>query len=48
MQQETFLFNDSILDNIRYGQPEATMAQVIAAAKAANAHDFIQQLPAGV
>jgi ABC-type multidrug transport system fused ATPase/permease subunit len=41
VQQETFLFNDSILDNIRYGHGEATMDQVIAAAKAANAHGFI-------
>jgi len=47
VQQETFLFNDSVLDNIRYGHPEATMEQVIAAAGAANAHDFISRLPAG-
>jgi ATP-binding cassette subfamily B protein len=47
VQQETFLFNDSVLDNIRYGHPEATMEQVIAAAGAANAHDFIARLPAG-
>ncbi len=47
VQQETFLFNDSILDNIRYGHGEATMAQVIAAAKAANAHEFISKLPEG-
>jgi len=47
VQQETFLFNDSILDNIRYGHPEATMEQVIAAARAANAHDFITALPSG-
>jgi ABC-type multidrug transport system fused ATPase/permease subunit len=47
VQQETFLFNDSILDNIRYGHAEATMEQVIAAAKAANAHDFIARLPDG-
>jgi ABC-type multidrug transport system fused ATPase/permease subunit len=47
VQQETFLFNDSILDNIRYGHTEATMEQVIAAAKAANAHGFISRLPAG-
>jgi ABC-type multidrug transport system fused ATPase/permease subunit len=47
VQQETFLFNDSILDNIRYGHPEATMEQVIAAAKAANAHGFISRLPGG-
>ena len=47
VQQETFLFNDSILDNIRYGHAGATMEQVIAAAKAANAHDFISKLPDG-
>ncbi|HEY2587759.1 MAG TPA: ABC transporter ATP-binding protein [Tepidisphaeraceae bacterium] len=47
VQQETFLFNDSILDNIRYGHPEATMEQVVAAAKAANAHGFISKLPNG-
>ena len=47
VQQETFLFNDSILDNIRYGHAEATMEQVVAAAKAANAHAFIEKLPRG-
>lgn len=47
VQQETFLFNDSILDNIRYGHPDATMEQVVAAAKAANAHSFITKLPDG-
>lgn len=47
VQQETFLFNDSILDNIRYGHPEATMEQVVAAATAANAHEFITRLPRG-
>ena len=47
VQQETFLFNDSILDNIRYGHAEATMDQVIAAARAANAHGFITDLPSG-
>ena len=47
VQQETFLFNDSILDNIRYGHAEATMEQVVAAAKAANAHEFISKLPNG-
>ena len=47
VQQETFLFNDSVLDNIRYGHSEATMEQVISAARAANAHDFIAALPAG-
>ncbi|MEO6435658.1 MAG: ABC transporter ATP-binding protein [Tepidisphaeraceae bacterium] len=47
VQQETFLFNDSILDNIRYGHAEATMEQVVTAAKAANAHGFISKLPDG-
>lgn len=45
--QETFLFNDSIANNIRYGTPGATDAQVVAAAKAANAHDFIEKQPEG-
>ncbi len=47
VQQETFLFNDSILDNIRYALPDATMDQVVTAAKAANAHGFISRLPNG-
>src|SRR4029079_6089950 len=47
VQQESFLFNDSILDNIRYGHPDATMEQVIVAARAANAHGFISALPSG-
>jgi ATP-binding cassette, subfamily B, bacterial len=47
VQQESFLFNDSILDNIRYGHGEATMDQVIAATKAANAHGFIAKMPNG-
>ncbi len=47
VQQETFLFNDSIVDNIRYGHGEASMEQVVAAAKAANAHEFISKLPNG-
>ena len=41
VQQETFLFNDTILDNVRYGQPDASMDRVIAAATAANAHEFV-------
>jgi subfamily B ATP-binding cassette protein MsbA len=47
VQQESFLFDDSILDNIRYGHAEATIEQVIAAARAANAHGFISRLPGG-
>jgi len=45
--QETFLFSGSILANIRYARPEATLAEVIQAAKAANAHDFICRTPDG-
>jgi ABC transporter fused permease/ATP-binding protein len=45
--QEPLLFSCSIADNIRYGKPDATDAQVEAAARAANAHDFIQRFPDG-
>lgn len=45
--QETFLFSGSILNNIRYAKPEATMTEIIRAAKAANAHDFICKMPDG-
>lgn len=45
--QDTFLFADTIANNIRLGLPEATMDEVIAAARAAQAHDFIQALPRG-
>ncbi len=45
--QETVLFSGSVRDNIRYGRPEATDEEVIAAAKAAQAHDFIMELPDG-
>ncbi len=45
--QETHLFSGSIRDNIRYALPYATDDQVIAAARAANAHDFIMRLPEG-
>lgn len=47
VSQEIFLFAGSIADNIRYARPEATMEEVIAAARAANAHDFIMSLPEG-
>jgi len=43
--QDTVLFNDTILYNIRYGRPEASEAEVIAAARAAHIHDFIDSLP---
>lgn len=45
--QDALLFNESIADNIRYGRKEATMDEVIEAAKAANAHDFIMELSEG-
>ena len=45
--QTTFLFNDSVRNNIAYGMPHATDAQIEAAARAAHAHDFILQLPEG-
>ena len=45
--QQTFLFNRSIADNIRYGRRDATDEEVHAAARAANIHDFIESLPDG-
>lgn len=45
--QETILFGATIAENIAYGNPDATMADIIRAAKMANAHDFITALPNG-
>jgi ATP-binding cassette, subfamily B, bacterial MsbA len=45
--QETVLFNDTVRNNIAYGQPDVPMARIIAAAQAALAHDFIERLPQG-
>lgn len=45
--QEALLFNDTIEENIRYGSPDATHEEVVAAAKLANAHDFIVSQPEG-
>jgi len=45
--QETFLFSASIRENIAYGRPEASLDEVIRAAKAAHIHDFIMSLPRG-
>ena len=47
VSQETFLFMGTIADNIRYADPDATMDEVIEAAKNANAHEFITKLPDG-
>lgn len=47
MLQDTFLFSDTIKENIRYGRLDATDDEVIAAAKAINAHDFIMKLEDG-
>lgn len=45
VQQDVYLFAGTIMENIRYGKPEATDEEVIRAAKAANAHDFIMHMP---
>ncbi|CAF4824946.1 unnamed protein product, partial [Rotaria sp. Silwood2] len=45
VSQESALFTGSIEENIRFGKPDATDDEVIAAAKMANAHDFIMELP---
>ena len=47
MLQDTFLFSESIMDNIRYGRLDATDEEVIEAAKAVNAHEFIMKLEKG-
>jgi ATP-binding cassette, subfamily B, bacterial len=47
VQQDVYLFAGTILDNIRYGKPEATDEEIVQAAKNANAHEFIMDLPDG-
>ena len=47
MPQEAFLFTGTVRDNIAYGRPEATDAEVEAAARAVGAHDFVAALPGG-
>ena len=47
VQQDVYLFAGTIRDNIAYGKPGASMAEIIEAAKRANIHDFIQELPDG-
>jgi len=45
--QDTFLFNSTIRENLLYGKPDASQEELVAAAKAAYAHEFIEQLPQG-
>ena len=45
--QNVYLFHDTVANNIRFGQPDASMEQVVAAAKKAHCHDFILKLPQG-
>ncbi|MEN8177884.1 MAG: ABC transporter ATP-binding protein [Pseudomonadota bacterium] len=45
--QDSHLFHGTVLDNIRYGVPEASFAEIIEAGRAANAHDFVTRLPNG-
>ncbi len=47
VSQDTWLFHGSVEDNLRLGRPDATEADLVAAARAANAHDFIMGLPDG-
>lgn len=47
VQQDVFLFSDSIRENIAYGRPDATEQEIIQAAKLAHAHEFIMNLPDG-
>jgi ATP-binding cassette subfamily B protein len=47
VSQEIFIFRGTVTENIRYAKPNATMDEIIAASKAANAHDFIVNMPEG-
>jgi len=47
VQQDVYLFAGTVIENIRYGKPDATEAEIIDAARKANAHDFILSLPDG-
>ncbi len=47
VRQDTYLFHGTVDDNLRLGKPDAARAEIIAAARAANAHDFIAALPQG-
>jgi ABC-type multidrug transport system fused ATPase/permease subunit len=47
VSQDTFLFHTSVLENLRFGRPDATKEQIMAAAEAIGIHAFIQELPEG-
>jgi subfamily B ATP-binding cassette protein MsbA len=47
VSQQTFLFNMSVAENISYGQPDASLEEIIEAAKRANAHEFIEKMDLG-
>jgi ATP-binding cassette subfamily B protein len=47
VQQDVYLFAGTVIENIRYGKPDASEAEIVEAAKKANAHDFIISLPDG-
>jgi ATP-binding cassette, subfamily B, bacterial len=47
VQQDVYLFAGTVIDNIRYGKPDASQTEIIEAARKANAHDFIMALPNG-
>jgi ATP-binding cassette, subfamily B, bacterial len=47
VQQDIYLFAGTVAENLRYGRPDAAESEIVAAAKAANAHDFIMALPKG-
>ncbi len=47
VQQDVYLFSGNVYENIRYGKPDATFEEIVEAAKLANAHDFIMNLPTG-
>ncbi len=47
VQQDVYLFSGSVMENIRYGRPDATDEEIVAAARWAGAHDFISELPEG-
>ena len=47
VQQDVYIFSSTVAENLRYGRPDATFEELVAAAKSANAHDFIMALPRG-